>query len=382
MRGRDSRLLGVMADRLRWQFRQACIGAGVAIAVDAPVAGTGWHTPEVVQVQLGPPARLTVRMVPGQIPADLQRAGLLIAPHLDGVMLRVEDRGHGFATVTVLDHDPLSGVLALRLPRPDRRVLIGRDEGGNEIIEDWRRAPHTIVQGVTRSGKSVWTYGTLAQLAGQTRVIITGIDPTGLLWRPFTDTRHAEWQTSGLADLGAHEKLLQRLCDEMDTRIAALPSDRDTIAISRERPLIVVVLEELAGLLRAADAADKAIGKTIRVLIGRLLAEGHKVGIRVVILVQRAEAQVVGAFERAMCSLRISFRTDNRASVELLHPGCDPSTADAHTTAEPGIALMSLPGMPLTRIRAPYLGGYPEYVTAIAEACPPDHSGPDCGAAA
>ncbi|OLM28244.1 hypothetical protein Ae717Ps2_6731c [Pseudonocardia sp. Ae717_Ps2] len=80
--------------------------------------------------------------------------------------------------------------------------------------------------------------------------------------------------------------------------------------------------------LRVADSASTTkdpIGKRIRALIGRLLAEGAKAGYRLVLIVQRAEAAIVGAFERAMCSLRISFRTDNRASVELLHPAPRPS---------------------------------------------------------
>ncbi|OLM28449.1 hypothetical protein Ae717Ps2_6345 [Pseudonocardia sp. Ae717_Ps2] len=94
------------------------------------------------------------------------------------------------------------------------------------------------------------------------------------------------------------------------------------------------------------------------------------------LIVQRAEAAIVGAFERAMCSLRISFRTDNRASVELLHPGAPAELADQHTVACPGVALLSAPGEELTRFRAPYLGGYPEYVAAVRAACPPDQSGP------
>ncbi|WP_075334794.1 hypothetical protein [Pseudonocardia sp. Ae717_Ps2] len=53
------------------------------------------------------------------------------------------------------------------------------------------------------------------------------------------------------------------------------------------------------------------------------------------LIVQRAEAAIVGAFERAMCSLRISFRTDNRASVELLHPGAPAELADQHTRRPP-----------------------------------------------
>ena len=109
-------------------------------------------------------------------------------------------------------------------------------------------------------------------------------------------------------------------------------------------------------------------------LIGRLLAEGAKAGYRLVLIVQRAEATIVGAFEREMCSLRVSFCTDNRASVELLHPGAPAEIADQHTVVRSGVALMSAPGDELTRFRAPYLGGYPAYVAAVRAECPPDQS--------
>jgi hypothetical protein len=370
-RRRDRWADEIRREELRWSFREACIGCGCAVAVDGPVAGTGYRAPAVTFVRLEPTVQLTVRMPEGMVPAQLQRVGLLIAPHVGGVQLRVQDRGHGWAVVEILDHDPLAGVLPLELPRRSRAVLIGRDEGGTELVEDWRKGAHTIVQGVTRSGKSVWTYGVLAQLAAMPDVIVGGCDPTGLLWRPFAGSRHSEYQVSGLADLDAHEALLQRFVDEMDQRIRDLPVDRDVLEVSTELPLMVVVLEELAGLYRSLDAAktrDNDPGKRLRALVGRLLAEGAKVGIRVIILVQRAEAAVVDAFARAMCSLRISFRCDNRASVELLHPGADPAVADGHSTAEPGIALLSMPGRSLTRIRAPFLGGYSEYAAAVAAA--------------
>lgn len=155
-----------------------------------------------------------------------------------------------------------------------------------------------------------------------------------------------------------------------DARIAALPAHRDTLQVVPGCSLIFVALKEYPGLLRVLDAAKKRggddPGARVRALVSRLLAEGHKVGIRVVILAQRAEAAVLGAFERAMCSLRISFRCDNRASVELLHAGADQAIADAHTSAPPGIGLMSMPGRPLTRFRAPYIAEYAEYAAAIA----------------
>jgi hypothetical protein len=354
-----------MSTDLSDRWRQAAIGSGTCLQVDT-ASGPTQVPPKVTRVHAG--HRFDVALPPGMIADDLRQNARRLAAGMNSAMLRIIDRGPLLATVVLLDHDPLDGVLPLDLPQPDRRILLGVGEDGAAILEDLHRSAHTIVQGVTRSGKSVWTYGALAQLAGQPDVIVGGCDPTGLLWRPFTGSRHAEWQVSGLADLDAHEKLLQRLVDEMDARIRDLPLDRDTIAVTSRCPLLVVVLEELAGLLRALDAAktrDDDPGKRIRMLIGRLLAEGAKVGVRVIILVQRAEAAVVGAFERAMCSLRISFRTDNRASVELLHPGCDPTIADAHTTSEPGIALVSMPGRPLARIRAPYLGGYPEFAAAV-----------------
>jgi hypothetical protein len=368
-RRRDRTVDEALVDALCWSFREACAGVGVCQAVDAPIAGTSVRTPEVTHVRLGPPCQLTVRMLPGQLPSALARVGRQIGPHLGGIGLRVEDRGHGWAIVTVLTEDPLAGVFALDLPVPGTGITIGLGEDGLPLVEDWRHGAHTIVQGVTRSGKSVWTYGVLAQLAAHPDTLVAGCDPTGLLWRPFAGSRHADWQVSGLADVAAHERLLARLVVEMDARVRALPLDRDTAQITRDAPMIVVVLEEYPGLLRALDAADRDTGKRIRALLARLLAESAKVGMRVVILAQRAEAAVIGAFERAMCSWRISFRTDNRATVELLHPGVPGDLADAHTTAAPGIALMSAPGRELARIRAPYLGGYAEYVAAITAAC-------------
>ncbi|MBW0114934.1 hypothetical protein [Pseudonocardia abyssalis] len=354
-------------DEIAYSWVRACEGAGLTREVQT-VTGPTVIVPALVHIVLGPPRVLTVRLQPGMTVQDVRSLAARIAPHMHAHGLRVEPRGTGeWAVVTLLDADPL----ALTVPmsyRDDGRTLLGRLDTGTDLVQDMRKEAHTIVQGVTRSGKSVWTYSLLAQLCREPDVLVTGSDPTGLLWRPFVGSRHAKHQVSGLDSIDQHEKLLLRLVDEMDQRIRDLPADRDSLAITPDVPLLVVVLEELAGLYRAADAANKDQGKRIRALIGRLLAEGAKAGVRVLILVQRAEAAVVGAFERAMCSTRISFRTDNRASVELLHPGADPLIADQHTTALPGIGLVSTPGRSLSRMRAPFFGSYSDYAAAIRSA--------------
>ena len=142
---RDRMADHAQAESLRWAWRQSCIGAGVSLPIENPVAGSMFRTPEITTLSLGPPVTLTVRCLEGTVPAQIRRASHLIAPHLGGITLRVVDRGFGWAVVTVLDHDPLDGVLPLHLPRPDHRILIGRDEGGDEITEDWTRQAHTVV---------------------------------------------------------------------------------------------------------------------------------------------------------------------------------------------------------------------------------------------
>jgi hypothetical protein len=355
-----------MRESLRWSFRQACIGSGVCLAVDAPVAGTSYRTPAVTNIVLGSPLRMTVRMLEGQVPAQLGRAGYLIAPHLGGVALRVQDRGFGWAIVDVLTVDPLAAVLPLEREGESPSVLLGRDEGGQDVTVDPVDLPHMIVQGQTRSGKSTFLYALLAQLTRHDHVIVAGVDPSGITLRPFTGTRHEPWQALGLASLDGIEKVLAELVAEMDHRLAAMPLGRDILPVGADNPLIVAVLDEYPALLRAVDAADTKAGKRVRALVARLLAESHKVGFRVVLAAQRAEASIVGAAERAQCAGRLSFRVDSADSIKLLHPDADDYAA-GHTSSPPGIALLSWPGRPLSRVRAPYID-YAGFCAAVAGA--------------
>lgn len=352
-----------------WTFREACIGAGLSQAVDAPVAGTSHRAPDVTRVDLGPPLRMTVRMLPGQLPEHLAAVGRRIAPHLGGIALRVSDRGQGWALVDVLDRDPLVVPLPLR---PGRGVLIGRGEDGDELRVDPLDLPHMIVQGQTRSGKSMWLYALLVQLLADPRVEVAGVDPSGITLRPFTGTHHAARQAVGLADLDAVEGVLAGLVADLDDRLAAMPADRDILPVGGRWPLRVVVLEEWPALLRALDIADPKGGKRVRALVARLLAESHKVGHRVVIAAQRAEATIVGGAERAQCAGRLSFRVDGLDSIKLLHADAD-DLAAGHTSAPPGIALATWPGRRLSRVRGPYLGDYSTYAAAIAAAGLDDH---------
>lgn len=353
-------------DRLVWAWRAACEGTGLH-RVTQTVTGPTVTTPALVHVVLGPPTILTVALLAGQVAADVRAVAVRVAAALGVAGVHVHPRGPGHVLVELLDRDPLADVVPLDLTaRSPGAVLLGRTETGEPItLDSWVDAGHAVVQGVTGAGKSGFAYAVLAQLVRDSAVRVAGVDPTGLLLRPFAGTADARWQVTSLRDPGAVEVLLTRLVDELDARVAALPVHLDRVELGPDRPCVLVVLEEFPGLLRALDAADVKLGKRVRALVARLLAEGRKAGVRVLLLAQRAEAATIGAFERAMCDLRVSFRTDNRSAVELLHPGTDSDTADAHTTALPGVALISRPGHPLSRFRAPWLGSYAAYSAAV-----------------
>ncbi|MDN5918666.1 MAG: hypothetical protein L0I76_26815 [Pseudonocardia sp.] len=316
---------------------------------------------------LGPPTRITVKLPTGLLPRDIEAASDRLAPHLGCYGLRVESRGLGaFAVVELLRSDPLAEIIPFRPGPMTGPILIGHDETGQEVAIDPGDLPHMAIQGSTRSGKSVFCYGFLSQLAQRDDVRIAGVDASGLLLRPFPNDR---FRVVGLKNPIQVEQTLAGLVSEMDRRITAIPFDRDTLETGPDNPLIVCVLEEYPGTLRALDAFDPKGAKKVRLYVARLLAESRKAGIVVVMIAQRCEAQIIGSAERAQMAGRISFRVDTADSVKLLHPDAPDSLAVEHTNAPPGIGLLTLPGRSLSRVRAPFLP-YAGYVKAVGQAGP------------
>lgn len=307
---------------------------------------------------------LRVRPLPGQLPEDFTAAATRLAAALGAARVRVTpDVGGRIVQLDLLRVDPLARTIRWR---PGFPGLLGVDEGNRGVSVRWVHRGHTITQGQTGAGKSTFTYGSLASLAADPDTLIAGLDPSGLLWRPFAGTRHEPWQVSGLSgDLAEHLELLDRLVGMMDSRIAAIPPDRDSVRVGAGGwPLVLVVLEEYAGLLRAADVAGRETGKRIRAAVARLLAEGRKAGIRALILVQRADASVVDGLVRAQCATRISFSVDSGDAVRMLHPAAA-DVADV-LAAPPGIALVTRPGQPMLRLRVPLLD-YATYARHVRE---------------
>jgi DNA segregation ATPase FtsK/SpoIIIE, S-DNA-T family len=372
-RRRQARLRAQQQARA-WQLQDVLIGLGLFDYGHGSIANPGRTVlaPRVVELDNGPPPTFTVQALPAQLLSDYQQHAATLAEVLGGARVRITavgGIGHGvpdacgrglLLRIEVFEVDPLDELVPLPaqvLSGPDELLLLGVDDAGVSYRVTPRDLVHLAVQGATGSGKSVFVYGLLAQILGTDQVLVAISDPSGLLTRPFTGTVHAPWQVAGTSDPDAHVRLLERLVCEMDERIATLPPRADQVQVSDGCPLIALVLEEYPGLLRALDDGRKAGGRieTVKRLVGRLIAEGRKAGIRLLILANRFEAAVVDGFTRDQCTVKISFRVGNGDSIAMLHP-TGRLEAEQHATAPPGVALLTGPGVPLARIKSPYIG--------------------------
>lgn len=342
-----------LREALKWSFRDACVGAGVSRAVDSPIAGTSVRTPRVTNVQLAlSPVRLTVQLIPGMGPEELARAGRLIAPHLGGIALRVTDRGHGWVLVDILTTDPLAGSHTT-IPWVSG-IYLGRDEHGQDVTVP--ELPHTLVVGSTGAGKSTQVYSLITQSLMKPHTRVCGIDPSNTTLRGFP----REDAVCGLGDPEAIEGFLTDLVAELDRRMSALPADSDLLPISDEYPRTLIVLEEYVSLIRALEIADKKLCTRVRGLIARILLEGRKVRMSVLTVAQRPDANYLGGLERAQHGLRIAFRLDTAEGLKMTIPEAVDQAAE-HAAAPAGVALVAMPGRPLTRLQAPYVS-YADYV--------------------
>lgn len=344
-------------------WRDACDYAGLCHRVRVP-SGQTVITPELVDVAGHAPTVLTVRLVPGMLAADVTAVAPRLANALGGARMTATAVGTDYARLVLHPTDPLGDPFAVREAEPDGFLGVGED--GQDVAIPWAVRVHSLFQGSSGYGKSTLTYAQLSPLAGRADVLVAGIDPSGLVFRPWLDAPGQKWRVSGLGGgLAEHTRVLEELCDEMDRRLTLLPIGCDNLAPSAEVPLIVVALEELSGLLRTVDA-DRKVAAVVRPLLGRLFSEGRKVAVRMLAVIPRADAAVLGSGIRDQCQLRVSFAVEPEG-FRMAHPttaGIDP---DEHLASPPGVAAVTAPGLGTFRMRAGALP-YAEYSRRVVAA--------------
>lgn len=312
--------------------------------------------------------RVRIRVARGKTVDDYRQAARAIAEGMRMTRIHVLHVRPGVVEIHLLRHDPLRHPVPLTSGRVANEVFIGVMESGEPLYLDlFCCASHVITQGQTRSGKSNFLQIVLRQLASHDAAVIAGCDVTGLLLAPFADHEGNEFRHTGTGNIRGHVDTLARIVREMDRRIATLVElRRDKLeAFGPGRPLIVVMLDEFSGLLEASRIDDvlnarrgpDRLAPLIESHVARLVAEGAKAGIRVIIGVQRAEANLLGGTTRSNIAVRLTFRVDNPDSVRLLHPDASDDLCSTVMQSQTGVALVSAPFLTqCSRIRLPCIG--------------------------
>ena len=321
---------------------------------------------------------LTVQARHGQTSVDVVKAAGAIASAVGADTFTARPLTPSTTSIDLVMADYLAGTV--HSPNPSRQdvaasVVIGRAENSGTVALDPLGCLHTAVQGATRSGKSVLCYGYLSALAYRRDVLVCGIDPTGILLTPFGEGRGGNWIATSAKD-GEHvARVLEAITDHMDTRISDLvASGRDKIAAYNQcTPAVVVVLEEYPGLLVQLAKDDEANGRRakdrlapqVERSVGRIVKEGAKVGVTVMVLAQRMSAKAIETDDRSNIPVRITMRVDNGDAVAMLHDGIDRTGVDMVRQFPPGRGLIEAPGLPLQKFQAD-LTDYQTYRARVA----------------
>lgn len=295
--------------------------------------------------------------------------------HHDAVRLTFEDLGSGALRVEYLKKDPLAGSRGVA-QNQGVKARVARLEDGTDGYIDLEDASHIAIQGMTRSGKSVLCYGLLAQLAGVDQVQVWGVDPNRVLLAPFAkDSGDRIVLGSRKEELEATLDLLERFTKAMDERLVQLESKSiDKFEhFTAETPIMLMVLEEYPALVRQMDIYDKdkkageRIGTKAKGMVARLVSEGAKVGIRVIIIAQRADAEILDGPTRAQLGTRITMRVDNASAIGMLHSDLDPEIAEAVKKFSQGRFLLEQHGQRWIA-QADYIGEYGAYLQRVGDA--------------
>ena len=244
---------------------------------------------------------------------------------------------------------PLKGLLndeAFRNSKADLPVAIGCTITKKVKVFDLADAPHLLVAGATKQGKSVGLNVLIASLLYSkhpAEMKMVFIDPKmvefsayGRLLKhylavlPTAADEEDEADSAIVKKPKEAEKILRSLCTEMDERYGLLSKAFvNNIKLYNERykdrklnpenghrflPYLVVVIDEYADLAMSGGSGSEAknMQRSIMGSIVRLAQKGRAAGIHVVIATQRPSVDVITGLIKANFPARIAFRVSTR----------------------------------------------------------------------
>ena len=244
---------------------------------------------------------------------------------------------------------PVKGLLndeAFRNSKAELPVAIGCNIQKKVKVFDLADAPHLLVAGATKQGKSVGLNVLVSSLLFSkhpAELKLVFIDPKMVEFTPYgrllkhylavlptAADEEEEKSQSIVKDPKNAERILRSLCIEMDERYQLLSKAYvNNIKLYNERyknhklnpqnghkymPYLVVIIDEYADLAMSGGngSEGKNMQRSIMSSIVRLAQKGRAAGIHVVIATQRPSVDVITGLIKANFPSRIAFRVSTK----------------------------------------------------------------------
>jgi S-DNA-T family DNA segregation ATPase FtsK/SpoIIIE len=247
----------------------------------------------------------------------------------------------------IISATPESGRVSIALARPSRetlhtetvlleflrqyraemhgeKLLVGiREEDGQPMLLDPLKQPHTLVAGMTGSGKSVLMQNIILSIAAtrspqQAQIYL--IDPKfGVDYRPLDLLPHVELGSKTIIDDPQPAlEVLESLVEEMnrryqlfkDAKVKDCQSYRH--ATAKPLPTLWIIHDEFADWMQTADYA-----KAVPDIVGRLSTKARAAGIFLIFAAQRPDNTVMPMQLRSQLGNRLILQVDNPATSEI-----------------------------------------------------------------
>ena len=318
-----------------------------------------------VKAIVGPTVTLyKVYPAPGVKIAEFKRIQEDLGMHLHARGVRVVTLTDSVGIEVANDHPsivPMRAVLndeAFRSSKAELPVAIGYTIQQKVKVFDLADAPHLLVAGATKQGKSVGLNVIVTSLLyakHPSELKLVFIDPKMVEFSayahllkhylavlPCNDERE-ERDNAIVKKADKAEKILRSLCIEMDQRYellskASVPNIKTYNEKYRNRkllpteghrflPYIVTIIDEYADLTMSVGGSGdaKVVARSITTSIIRLAQKGLAAGLHVVLATQRPSVDVITGLIKTNFPTRIAFRVVSRtdSSTILDSPGAE-----------------------------------------------------------
>ena len=256
---------------------------------------------------------------------------------------------------------PLKALLnseTFRESKAELPVAIGYNISQQVKVFDLADAPHLLVAGATKQGKSVGLNVIVASLLyakHPSELKFVFVDPKMVEFSAYgkllhhylavlpTNSEEEEKEKAIIKNAKDAAAVLQSLCVEMDARYELLSKGLvNNIKLYNAKykehhlradeghhflPYIVVVIDEYADLTMSVGAGpeSKALARSITTSVIRLAQKGRAAGLHVILATQRPTVDVITGLIKANFPMRIAFRVTSRidSSTILDQPGAD-----------------------------------------------------------